>query len=379
MKKLTLFMAVCCGLTVANLYYCQPLLPLIATEFKISNTAAGSITYLTQLGYAAGMLLFVPLGDLLEKKQQILWTVLASIVTLLGIAFSPSFAMLQVLSFLIGVFSVVPQLIVPLAANLASDEKRGSVIGLVMGGLLIGIVSSRSLSGYVGYVLGWREMYFIAALIGLVLLILIKLMLPSSRPIYKGTYKELMLSMAGYVKHYPQLRKATLRTAISFATMSSFWVTMVLLLSARPFLYNSVQIGLFGIIGATGALAAPLVGKRSSDNSHTVRKITFFGLSLQLLAYIAFYFTGSHILLLIAGIILIDIGHQSIQISNQTLIYSLDPTARNRFNTIFMTTSFIGGALGSAVGLSLFHAGGWSLFCAGMSCLILVNMLLNKK
>jgi len=372
-------MAICCGLIVANLYYCQPLLPLIAHDFGISEEQAGSISYITQLGYAAGLLLFVPLGDLLEKKKQIVYTTTISLVALLGAVFTKSFLLLQILCFLIGLFSIVPQLIIPLAASLASDERRGHAIGLVMGGLLIGIVSSRSLSGYIGHVFGWRHMYFAAATISFLLVLFIQRIFPESKPTYKGTYKQLMHSISHYIKVFPELRLAALSNGLSFATISAFWVTMVLFLSAKPFSYNTVQIGLFGIIGASGALAAPLVGKSSSGESSTVKKISLLGLLLQLVGYLAFYFIGNQIFLLIAGIVLIDIGHQALQISNQTLIYSLKPEARNRFNTVFMTATFIGGAIGSAMGIGLFHLGGWDAFCIGISGLILVNVFINWK
>jgi len=370
-------MAICCGLIVANLYYCQPLLPLVALEFGISEAKAGSITYITQLGYAAGLLLFVPLGDILERKQQIVITTTIAVIVLLATAFCRSFLLLQVLCFLIGLFSVVPQLIIPLAASLANNEKRGSVIGSVMGGLLIGIVSSRSLSGYIGHALNWRYMYFIAAAICFILILIMQRLFPTSKATYQGNYRQLMTSIWHYVKTIPPLRIAAFSGAISFACISSFWVTMVLFLINPPFSYNTVQIGLFGIIGASGALAAPLIGKRSSGNNHTVRKISLAGLLLELLGYIGFYFTGNHIFLLILGIILIDVGHQALQISNQTLIYTLKPEARNRFNTVFMTSTFIGGAVGSAIGIFLFHIGGWSTFCIGISMLIAINIWIN--
>lgn len=370
-------MSICCGLIVANLYYCQPLLPLIAHDFGISETAAGSITYITQLGYASGLLFFVPLGDLLERKQQIVVTTTISIAALLAVAFVKSFFLLQILCFLIGLFSIVPQLIISLAASLVSNEKRGSTIGILMGGLLIGIVSSRSLSGYVGHVFGWRQMYFIAATICFILVLIMRKTFPENTPTYRGNYRDLLFSILNYVKTYPLLRTAAISGAISFACLSAFWVTMVLLLADKPFEFNTVQIGLFGLIGASGALAAPLIGKRSSGNNTTVRKISLFGLLLQFIGYIGFYFTGNHIFLLIVGIILIDIGHQALQISNQTLIYSLNPDARNRFNTVFMTATFLGGAMGSAMGISLFLIGGWSFFCIGISLLILVNAYIN--
>lgn len=372
-------MAISCGLIVANLYYCQPLLPLIAHDFGIEEPEAGSITYITQLGYATGLLLFVPLGDILERKQQIVVTTVISILALLGAAFCKSFWLLQILSFLIGLFSIVPQLIIPLAASLSTEEKRGRVIGIVMGGLLIGIVSSRSLSGFIGHTFGWRQMYFIAATICFVLVLIMRRILPETQSNHNSSYKTLMASIWKFVRTVPPLRAAALSSGLSFACISAFWVTMVLHLSAEPFAFNTVQIGLFGIIGASGALAAPMIGRLSKSTEDTVKRNSLFGLLLQLIGFIGFFFTGSHIFLLVVGIVLIDVGHQALQISNQTLIYSLDAQARNRFNTVFMTTTFIGGALGSAIGIFLYHAGGWSVFCWGIISLILLNTWLTWK
>lgn len=374
---LTLFMAICCGLIVANIYYCQPLLHLIAADFGVSETEAGSITYITQLGYAAGLLLFVPLGDLLEKKKQILYTSCMAVASLLLASFTRSFFLLQVLSFLIGLFSIVPQLLIPFAASLAKDEQRSKVIGLVMGGLLIGIVSSRSLSGLVGQYMGWRHMYFIAASICFVLILLMQKWLPEGYPTFKGTYKELMVSISTYIRQDASLRLASVSVGLSFAAMSAFWVTMVLFLATPPFAYSTAQIGLFGLIGATGALAAPIIGNRLSHRPQLINLFILLALVLELLAYFTFYITTVHILLLVLGIVLLDVGHQMIGITNQTLIYSLNASARNRYNTVFMTSNFIGGAFGSALGLALYHWQGWHAVCLGISVIILANACLN--
>ncbi|WP_028295602.1 MFS transporter [Olivibacter sitiensis] len=377
MKHLTLFMAVCCGLIVANLYYCQPLLHLIAADFSVSETEAGSITYITQLGYAAGLLLFVPLGDLLEKKTQILYTSCMVVVVLLFASFTRSFFLLQVLSFLIGLFSIIPQLLIPFAASLAKNEERSKVIGLVMGGLLIGIVSSRSLSGLVGQYLGWRYMYFIAASICFLLILLMQRWLPHGEPTFKGTYRELMRSIVTYIKQDSNLRLASLSVGISFGAMCAFWVAMVLFLASPPFSYSTVQIGLFGLVGASGALAAPMIGNRLSSKPQLLHVFVLLALLLELLAYLSFYISTHHILLLVLGIVLLDVGHQMIGITNQSLIYSLNATARNRYNTVFMTSNFIGGALGSALGLALYHWQGWHAVCIGISLTVMGNACLN--
>ncbi|PSL36081.1 MFS transporter [Chitinophaga ginsengisoli] len=370
----TAFMAACTGLIVANIYYCQPLIVLIAKEWALPESAAGRVTYLTQIGYALGLLLIVPMGDILERRKQILLSTGCSVVALLLAATAPNFLTLQIASVLIGISSIVPQLILPLAAHLTADHKRGSTIGTIMAGLLVGILASRSLSGAIGSLYGWRAMYYIAAGVCLVLMLLMRLRFPKSQPSFKGHYGHLMKSVAHYAMTQPLLRQAAITNALSFAVVSAFWVTMVLFLSRAPFGFKSFEIGLFGLAGAAGALAAPLVGK-ISDGRDPGNNI-IIGLICELLSFIGFYFTGSGIFLLLAGIIILDVGHQSVQVTNQTIIYSILPEARNRFNTVFMTSTFIGGATGSALGLFLWNIGQWPMVCAGCSGVILVNIFL---
>lgn len=373
-KGATAFMAACTGLIVANIYYCQPLVVLISKDFNIAESIAGRVTYLTQIGYALGLLLLVPLGDILERRKQILCTTAIAILALLLAGKSPSFTVLQIASVLVGISSVVPQLILPLAASMAPAHKRGSTIGTIMAGLLVGILASRSLSGAIGSLYGWREMYFIAAGICTVLLGLMWMIFPLNRPTFTGDYKSLMSSVATYARTQPALRQAAVTNAISFAVVSAFWVTMVLFLSAPPFGYRSAEIGLFGIAGAAGALAAPLIGKFSDGRDPS--KNILIGLACELLSFAAFYFTGNGIIGLLIGIILLDVGHQAVQVTNQTIIYAIMPEARNRFNTVFMTTTFIGGASGSALGFLLWNMGKWPAVCIGASLVILVNVFL---
>jgi predicted MFS family arabinose efflux permease len=368
-------MSACCGLVVANIYYCQPLIPLIAKDFNIPESRAGRIAWLTQTGYACGLLLLVPLGDIMERRKQILICTVAAMLSLSLAAMSPTFFVLQIASFLVGLSSIAAQLIIPLAAHLASDEKRGSVIGTIMGGVIVGILASRSVSGALGAIFGWQEIYFMAAGICAMLLVIMRLRFPQSRPTFKGTYSQLMSSLLYYIRTQPALRMAAFRNFMSFAALSSFWVTMVLFLSAPPFGYKSSTIGLFGLAGAASALASPLVGKRS-DGKGTQLNI-WIGLLMELLSFVAFYFTGSSLYLLILGIILVDVGHQTVQISNQTIIYSIMPEARNRFNTVFMTSTFIGGACGSAIGIGLWNIGHWPLFCIGGALMVLINIIVT--
>ena len=377
LKKIDIIiMAFCTGLIVANIYYCQPLVILVAKEFNLTETFAGRITYLTQAGYAIGLFLLVPLGDMFERKKQILIITGMAIIALLTAAFANSFLLLCCSSILIGACSIVPQLILPLAANLSDDSNRGHNIGIIMSGLLVGILASRAVSGTIGFWLGWRAVYFIASGICLLLIMLMAKRFPKSRPSFIGTYKGLMSSMFGYIKTQPALRETSIINFLAFAIISAFWTTMVLFLANPPFNFQTLQIGLFGIAGAAGALAAPLVGK-FSDGSNP-RKNLMIGFILQLISVALFYFTKNHLYLFVIGIVLIDVGQQAIHVTNQTRIYTLIPEARNRLNTIFMSVSFIGASCGSALGLWLWGIGGWAMFCYGITAIILINILIYK-
>ncbi len=369
-KSKVLFMAVCTGLIVANLYYCQPLIVLIAKEFGIKEADAGSITYLTQAGYAIGLFFMVPLGDKIERKRQILFTTFASVIALIIAATAKSYLVLEIASLLIGITSIVPQLILPLAASLSESNQRGKVVGTIMSGLLVGILLSRTLSGLVGELWGWRAMFWIAAGLCLLILIFIQKYFPFNKPTFEGSYGHLIRSLFTLIKEQPLLREATLINVFCFAQFGAFWTTMVLLLSDAPFYFNSATIGLFGIVGASGALAAPLVGKLGDKGGSRIA--VGYGCGLMAMSFLVFYFSGQSVIDIVIGIILIDIGIQGIHISNQTRVYSIMPEARNRMNTVFMSFSFLGTAAGSALGLFLWQLGGWhmvTLGCLGLCAL----------
>ncbi|PKB15563.1 putative MFS family arabinose efflux permease [Flavobacterium sp. 5] len=366
-------MAACTGLIVANLYYCQPLIILIAKEFKIPEANAGTVTYLTQAGYAIGLFFMVPLGDKIERKKQILVTTFASVIALIIAATSKNFFILQIASLLIGITSIVPQLILPLAATLCEPQQRGKVVGTIMSGLLIGILLSRTLSGFIGQVFGWRSMFWIAAGICLLIFFVIQNTFPINKPQFEGSYGQLIQSLFTLIKTQPVLREATLINVFAFAQFGAFWTTMVLLLSDSPFHFNSATIGLFGVVGVSGALAAPLVGKLGDKGNSRIA--VGYGCLLLLISFIVFYFSTESVIGIIVGIVLIDVGIQSVHISNQTRVYSLLPEARNRLNTVFMSFSFLGTAGGSAYGLLLWKLGGWHAVTIGGAVLALLSLL----
>lgn len=373
-KANVMFMAAVTGLIVANLYYCQPLIPLIADEFHITEEKAGTLTYLTQAGYAIGMFLMIPLGDKLERKKQITITTLFATAALALTAMVTDFFWLQVISFVLGAASIVPQLVLPMAASLSSEEQRGKVIGTVVSGLLIGILFSRTISGFVGVWLGWRGMFWIATVISLLIVVMIQFRLPLNKPVFTGTVKSLYLSMFKLIKEQPVLREATAVTSLAFAQFGVFWTTMVLLLHNEPFGYDSALIGSFGLIGACGAFAAPLVGKVGGAGG--ARKLILYGIIMTFLSFVVFWLSSSSLVGIIIGIILIDLGLQTTHVSNQTRIYSLLPEARNRLNTVYMSFSFLGTAFGSAFGLYLWKFFGWSGVCIGGMFLAALSLLL---
>lgn len=356
-----LFMAFCTGLIVANIYYCQPLVVLISREFGVAESTGGTITFFTQLGYALGLLFFVPLGDMVEKRRQIVLTTGLTVCFLVIAAISTSLPMLCVASLLIGATSIVPQLILPLAAHWAQPHRRGKVIGIVMSGLLIGILLSRTISGLIGAWLGWRGMFWIAAAISAVLLVLIQGLFPKTPSHFKGHYGQLMRSLITLIKEQPVLREAAAINALTFASFGLFWTTMVLHLSGAPFYFHSGTIGLFGLAAVAGALVAPLVGGRADKSNPRVA--IGYGLSVVVLSYLLFYLWGHSVIGMVIGIVLLDLGQQSVHVSNQTRVYALLPEARNRLNTVYMTVSFIGTAMGSAIGLWVWKQGGWNAVC----------------
>ena len=253
-------MSISAGLIVANLYYNQPLLNLIAETFDVTDAAVSNVALSTQLGYAFGLLLINPLGDKLSNHKILLFDFIVMIIALIAAALSQTLLALIISSFFIGFTSAIPQLFVPMAAHLSDEKGRGRAIGIVMSGLLIGILGSRIISGFIGEEFGWRVMYYAATILMVVLFIILKWKLPKLIPNYQGTYGKLMLSLWHYFKTEPALRLAALRGALAFAGLSAFWTTLVFLME-DSFGYGSTVAGAFGIFGIVGALAATVVGK----------------------------------------------------------------------------------------------------------------------
>ncbi|WP_270565249.1 MFS transporter [Clostridium beijerinckii] len=360
-KLLILVMSIACGLTVANLYYIQPLLGDIAKTFHVDQLSIGFAAMLTQIGYAIGMIFILPLGDIKEKRNLIVIMLLFSVISLMSMFFSSNIYILTISSFAVGFTSIIPQLIIPLAAQLSNPQQRGQTIGTIMSGLLIGILLSRTVSGILGSYLGWRIVYLIAAIMMLALMLILRKLIPLCNPVSDIKYSELLKSMIHLIKTEPILRESSLNGALMFSAFSAFWTSLIFLLESSHYNMGAEAAGLLGLVGVSGALAAPLVGKVADKRGS--RFAIGICIVVVIVSYLLFFLFGFKILGLVLGVILLDLGVQSCNVSNQARVHSLNEETRNRLNTIYMVSFFLGGAFGSFLGSYSYSHFGWYGVC----------------
>ena len=364
---LLIFMAVGSGLSVASLYYVQPLLELLAREYGLSETSAGFLVTVAQLGYLTGLIAVVPLGDHHERRKLLTVTSALTAVGLLAMGLAPSFLMLVVFSISVGITCVTAQILVPLAAHLATDDKRGSAVGAVMSGLLLGILLARTFSGIMAELAGWRSVFIAASVLMAIYAVACYRIIPHIPPTSHTSYRTLYLSILHLFRDEPVLRRRSLIGGLQYAVFGIFWTSMAFML-VRQYGMSEAVIGLYGLIGAIGILAARIAGKladkgwaRLSTGAFLMTTVSSWGL---------LYWGQWSLIAFALGVVLIDLGIQGAHISNQSEVYRLNPEARSR-----LTSYFLGGACGSASSAIAYGMGGWPavvVLGAGVSVLCVV-------
>lgn len=374
-RSLLLAMAIIAGLTVANCYYNQPLLEMIRHDMGVSQHEANLITVVTQIGYALGLCLLIPMGDLYSRRRIIVVNMTVAGIMAIIIAVAPKVWIVWGASLLLGACSVIPQFFIPIAGQYSEEKHKSRNMGIVLSGLLTGILASRVVSGYVGEWLGWREMFFIAALVMILCMFLTLKIMPQIKSYYVGTYKGLMVSVFNIVKNNGRIRLYAVRAAFSFGSMMAIWSCLAFRLAQAPFFSGSETVGTLGMCGIAGALAASGVGKLV--NQWGIRNMSIYGACLQLVAWSVAYLFGDTFMGLVVAIILVDVGLQCLQLSNQSGCIQEIPQASNRANTIFMTTYFIGGSFGTyCAGLAWTHEG-WMGVCAVGAILATISLCIT--
>jgi len=369
-------MAVSAGITVANIYYNQPILMDIASEFHTSESRAGLVSALSQIGYGFGLFFITPLGDKFNKKKLILCLQILLVATLGLVFLTTSLVQVWLLSILISFFSVSVQVIMPLAAGLSS-ENRGKNVGTIFTGVLIGILAARVFSGGVADAFGWRYVYLISAVAVGMSTLLLSCYLPNSTRTFSGNYPRLILSTLQQFGRFSLLRRLSFIGMLQFGLFCSLWTTLTFHLSGSPFYFRSSTIGLFGLVAIAGALIAPFMGKKADKGN--VNNLRFMAIGVTILSILILFFFKNSIIAMVLGVFLLDIGAQSLQVTNTALLYTLDESVHSRVNTIYMTLFFSGGALGTLVGITLWQWGGWSMVCIQMLCFALGVVLLLLK
>jgi predicted MFS family arabinose efflux permease len=376
---LVLMLAGATGATIANMYYAQPLLHTLGRAFNVSTGTSGLLVTISQIGYVLGLAFLVPLGDLVERRALITNSMLCIAVAQAVSCAAPGLALFAGALLVVGVATFAAQVIVPMSSLLAAEPERGKAVGTVMSGLLLGILASRTLSGLIAGAFGWRAVFGAAALLMFALALVLRRSLPKVEPTSSLAYRAALRSIVALVREQPVLRQRMLLGACSMGCFSVLWTSLAFLLSGvrgSHYHYGNAVIGLFGLAGIAGAGAAQVAG-RLADRGHG-RLVTTGALTVLLVSWGLLFLGKSSVIVLVVGIMVLDLGVQGTQISNQTAIYRLAPDARSRITTPYMVAYFLGGTALSAVTGALYAADGWGAVCllgAGTALISLVAWL----
>jgi predicted MFS family arabinose efflux permease len=358
---LLLLFAFATGQAVASNYYAQPLLATIREQFHLSTGLAGLVVTVSQVGYALGLIFFLPLGDLLERRRLITTMAAVNALGLAAAALAPSVWLFLAAVAVVGVSSTMAQILVPFAAGLAAEGERGRVVGTVMSGLLLGILLGRTVAGLVAQVAGWRSVYWLAAAAMIVMTLILRRELPTWRERSSLSYPRLLASVLSLAREEPVLRHRAVFGLLSFASFTILWTVLAFLLAGPAYGYGEGVIGLFGLAGAAGAATAMITG-RFTDRGWA-NGLTILAALLMAAAYALLWLGATGLVLLLLGIVVLDVGCQAMQITNQSEIYRLRPEARSRINAFYMTCCFVGAAGGSAASAFTFARFGWAGSC----------------
>ncbi|MGG4143424.1 MFS transporter [Paenibacillus algorifonticola] len=373
-RKKALLFAFSCGLAVANIYFAQPLLDTISGELGIAASSIGAVITVTQICYALGLLLLVPLGDLINRRTLIATQMLLSVIALLVVGFSTSSSVLFAGIAIVGLLAVVTQTLVAFAAALASPAERGQIVGVVTSGIVLGILLARTFAGILTDIAGWRSVYLASAALTLMMAVALYRILPrDERQRDSLSYWQLLRSVIALFAEERVLRVRAVLALLIFAAFSILWTSLVLPLSAPPFSLSHTAIGAFGLAGAAGALAAAKAG-RLADRGFGQRT-TGIALALLLISWLAIRYADQSLFPLIIGIILLDLAVQAVHVTNQGMILSVRPEARSRLTAGYMVFYSIGSAAGSIASTSIYAYAGWSGVCwlgAGVSAIALL-------
>lgn len=354
-------MAIGSGVAVANIYYIQPLLADMGRAFAVSPAAMGALVTLTQVGFAIGMLLLVPLGDIAERRRLILLTLSSAAACLAAVAVAPSYQWIAIAIFFLGAFSVTPQMYVPFAAHLAAPQRRGHAVGVVMSGLLVGILASRAVSGLLGAAAGWRIVFWFGAVLTISMAVVSALSLPTNVGASRLSYPSLLASLWDFTRRERALRESALAGGMLFGSFSAFWSMLAFRLETPPLHYGSRAAGVFSLLGVAGAAAAPVAGRLADRlNPRANVKIALWATACS---FVWFALVGGTLTGLVVGVIVFDVAIQAGHVTNLSRIHALSPDARNRMTTVYMVSFFLGGAAGSALAAYAWQRWQWIGVC----------------